>query len=74
MQKNIYAMSNTNELIRLVEAINAVKGKDAEMREKGLSDAEISQVNDFEFDLENYPPLKKMKDLMKRMESLGKKN
>lgn len=57
-------------MISLLKAINEAKGKDAEMREKGLSDAEISQVNDFEFDLENYPPLKKIKDLIKRMEKI----
>lgn len=63
-------MSNINEVISLLKAINEAKGKDAEMRKKGFNDEEISQVNDFEFDLENYPPLKKIKDLIKRMEKI----
>ena len=56
-----------------MSAINEMKGKDGEMREKGLNDDEIKQVNDFEFNLDNYPALKKMKDLMQRMDNLNKK-
>lgn len=61
-----------NELISILTAINEKKGKDAEMRELGLNEDEIALINDF--DLENYPPLKKAIDLINRMENLGKKN
>lgn len=61
-----------NELISVLTAINEMKGKDAEMRKLGLNEDEITLINDF--DLENYPPLKKVIDLINRMENLGKKN
>ena len=61
-----------NELISVLTAINEMKGKDAEMRKLGLNEDEITLINDF--DLENYPPLKKAIDLINRMENLGKKN
>lgn len=66
-------MKGIYEFINLMSAINEMKGKDGEMREKGLNDDEIKQVNDFEFNLDNYPALKKMKDLMQRMDNLNKK-
>ena len=61
-----------NELISVLTAINEMKGKDAEMRKLGLNEDEITLINDF--DLENYPPLKKVIDLINRMENIGKKN
>lgn len=66
-------MKGIEESINLMSAINEMKGKDGEMREKGLNDDEIKQVNNFEFNLDNYPALKKMKDLMQRMDNLNKK-
>ena len=66
-------MKVIEEFINLMNAINEMKGKDGEMREKGLNDDEIKQFNNFEFNLDNYPALKKMKDLMQRMDNLNKK-
>ena len=66
-------MKGIEESINLMSAINEMKGKDGEMREKGLNEDEIKLVNNFEFNLDNYPALKKMKDLMQRMDNLNKK-
>ena len=48
-------MKVIEEFINLMNAINEMKGKDGEMREKGLNDDEIKQFNNFEFNLDDYP-------------------